>query len=52
MPLTWLVFDKVAELVKGWPIFERELKIAVNVSARVIDHLDFGPRLDALAKAL
>jgi EAL domain-containing protein (putative c-di-GMP-specific phosphodiesterase class I)/GGDEF domain-containing protein len=52
VPLTWLVFDKVAELVKGWAIFERELKIAVNVSARVIDHTDFGPRLDALTKAL
>jgi EAL domain-containing protein (putative c-di-GMP-specific phosphodiesterase class I)/GGDEF domain-containing protein len=52
VPLTWLVFDKVAQLVRGWPIFDRELKIAINVSARVIDHTDFGPRLDELVKVL
>jgi EAL domain-containing protein (putative c-di-GMP-specific phosphodiesterase class I)/GGDEF domain-containing protein len=50
--LTWLVFDKVAELVRSWPVFEQEFKIAINVSARVLDHTDFGPRLDALASTL
>jgi EAL domain-containing protein (putative c-di-GMP-specific phosphodiesterase class I)/GGDEF domain-containing protein len=52
VPLTWLVFDKVADVVSTWPEFAREFRIAVNVSARVIDHVDFGPRLDALVEKL
>jgi len=52
VPLTWLVFDKVAELVRSWPSPEREFKIAINVSAQVLDHTDFGPRLNALREAL
>lgn len=52
VPLTWLVFDKVAALIASWPPFEQEFKMAINVSARVLDHTDFGPRLDALAKTL
>jgi EAL domain-containing protein (putative c-di-GMP-specific phosphodiesterase class I)/GGDEF domain-containing protein len=52
VPLTWLVFDKVAQLVESWPAFESEFKIAINVSARVLDHTDFGPRLDALSQSL
>lgn len=50
VPLTWLVFDKVAELVSSWPPFDEGFKIAINVSARVLDHTDFGPRLNALAE--
>ena len=52
VPLTWLVFDKVAELVNTWPRFDEEFKIAINVSARVIDHTDFAPRLNALIEAV
>ena len=52
VPLTWLVFDKVAQLVRGWPVFERDMKVAINVSARVIEHADFGPKLDELSKIL
>lgn len=52
VPLTWLVFDKVAELVASWPVFEQEFKIAINVSARVLDHTDFGLKLNSLAETL
>jgi len=52
VPLTWLVFDKVAELISSWPVFEQEFKIAINISARVLDHTDFGPRLNALVETL
>jgi len=52
VPLTWLVFDKVAELVKGWLLTDRDFKVAVNVSAKVIDHMDFTPRLNALVESL
>ena len=52
VPLTWLVFDRVAELVSSWPAFEKEFKIAINISARVLDHTDFVPRLYSLADTL
>jgi EAL domain-containing protein (putative c-di-GMP-specific phosphodiesterase class I) len=52
VPLTWLVFDKVAAHVESWPKFAEEFRIAINVSAQVLDHADFGPRLDALHKRL
>ena len=52
VPLTWLVFDRVAELISAWPPFEGEFKIAINVSARVIDHTDFPQRLNSLAETL
>lgn len=52
IPLTWLVFDKVAELVKSWSLHDREFRIAVNVSARVLDHSDFVPRLNELRRSL
>jgi EAL domain-containing protein (putative c-di-GMP-specific phosphodiesterase class I)/GGDEF domain-containing protein len=52
VPLSWLVFDKVAELVAAWPPFDDEFKIAINVSARVIDHTDFVTRLNSLMQTL
>lgn len=52
VPLTWLIFDKVAELFSSWPVFEQEFKIAINISARVLDHTDFGQRLSSLAEIL
>jgi EAL domain-containing protein (putative c-di-GMP-specific phosphodiesterase class I)/GGDEF domain-containing protein len=52
VPLTWLVFDRIAELISSWPPFEGEFKIAINVSAQVVDHTDFGPRLNALVESL
>jgi EAL domain-containing protein (putative c-di-GMP-specific phosphodiesterase class I)/GGDEF domain-containing protein len=52
VPLTWLVFDKVAALADSWPELEREFKIAINVSAQVLDHTDFAPRLNALKDTL
>lgn len=52
VPLTWLVFDRVAELVESWPPLDGAFKVAVNVSARVLEHTDFGPRLNALQERL
>jgi len=52
VPLTWLVFEKVAQLVRGWPVLDRDFSIAVNVSPRVVDHTDFMPRLNELAETL
>jgi EAL domain-containing protein (putative c-di-GMP-specific phosphodiesterase class I) len=52
VPLTWLVFDKVAAHVASWPKFTEEFRVAINVSASVLDHPDFGPRLDALQAKL
>jgi EAL domain-containing protein (putative c-di-GMP-specific phosphodiesterase class I)/GGDEF domain-containing protein len=52
VPLTWLVFDKVAAHAAHWPKFSDEFRVAINVSAQVLDHADFGPRLDALKERL
>jgi EAL domain-containing protein (putative c-di-GMP-specific phosphodiesterase class I)/GGDEF domain-containing protein len=52
VPLTWLVFEKVEKLVSSWPLFEQEFKIAINISARVLDHTDFSQKLNALVNAL
>jgi EAL domain-containing protein (putative c-di-GMP-specific phosphodiesterase class I)/GGDEF domain-containing protein len=52
VPLTWLVFDKIADLISSWPPFETEFKVAINVSAQVVDHTDFGPKLNALVQTL
>lgn len=47
VPLTWLVFDRLASLVESWPAMDQEFSIAVNVSAQVLDHSDFMSRLHA-----
>jgi len=52
VPLTWLVFDKVGELIESWPSLEGEFKMAINVSAQVLGHADFMPRLNALNEKL
>lgn len=52
VPLTWLVFDKVGELIESWPSLEGEFKMAINVSAQVLSHTDFMPRLNALNEKL
>ena len=52
VPLTWLVFDKVARAVQKWPDMGRDFKIAINVSAQVLDHADFRQRLNALQEVL
>jgi EAL domain-containing protein (putative c-di-GMP-specific phosphodiesterase class I)/GGDEF domain-containing protein len=50
--LTWVVFDKLGELVKAWPLLNDEFKVAVNVAPRVFDHADFPARLEALRTRL
>ena len=52
VPLTWLVFDKVAAHISSWPKFTDEFRVAINVSAQVLDHADFGPRLNVLQEKL
>jgi EAL domain-containing protein (putative c-di-GMP-specific phosphodiesterase class I) len=52
VPLTWLVFDKVAALAAAWPRFEHAFTLAVNVSAQVLDHTEFRVKLNELNEAL
>jgi EAL domain-containing protein (putative c-di-GMP-specific phosphodiesterase class I)/GGDEF domain-containing protein len=52
VPLTWLVFEKLGELVKGWPILSDEFKVAVNVAPRVLDHAEFPAKLEDLRAKL
>jgi EAL domain-containing protein (putative c-di-GMP-specific phosphodiesterase class I) len=47
-----VVFDKLGELVKAWPLLNDEFKVAVNVAPRVFDHADFPARLEALRTRL
>lgn len=52
VPLTWLVFDKVAAHAAAWGELGSGFKVAINVSASVLDHTDFTARLDALQRQL
>ncbi|MDX1561499.1 MAG: EAL domain-containing protein, partial [Gammaproteobacteria bacterium] len=52
VPLTWLVFEKVAAVVSNWPEFDSEFTVAVNVSAQVLDHTDFRVKLSELKEAV
>ena len=52
IPITWLVFDQIVEIVKAWPPFDRAFSISVNVSAQVLGHMDFSVKTDALKAAL
>jgi len=52
VPLTWLVFDKVAAAAREWPPMGDDFKIAINVSAQVLDHTDFRQRLNGLQETL
>jgi EAL domain-containing protein (putative c-di-GMP-specific phosphodiesterase class I)/GGDEF domain-containing protein len=47
-PLTWLVFERVAESVPVWAQHSERLSVAVNVSPQVLHHSEFFPRLDDL----
>lgn len=52
VPLTWLVFDRVANYAERWSHFGKDFKVAINVSAQVLDHVDFGQRLNDLKARL
>ena len=50
--LTWLVLDRVAELVNTWARLADPVSIAVNVTPQVLVHQDFYPRMHDLQVAL
>jgi EAL domain-containing protein (putative c-di-GMP-specific phosphodiesterase class I) len=52
VPLTWLVFDKLAGLVERWEEVSEGFKVAVNVAPRVFDHSDFSDKLNDLRARL
>ena len=45
VPITWLVFDRIAERVKEWTALPKPFSIAVNVSPQVLSDHEFLPRL-------
>lgn len=52
IPITWLVFDRMAALADGWPSLPAGFTVAVNVSAQVLDHAEFRGRLGRLKAVL
>lgn len=52
VPITWLVFDRIAERVKEWTALPKPFSIAVNVSPQVLGESEFLPRLKQLKAAL
>jgi predicted signal transduction protein with EAL and GGDEF domain len=52
IPITWLVFAKVAALAEAWSGLPAGFDIGVNVSAQVLDHVEFRGRLASLKSAL
>src|SRR5262245_11406012 len=45
VPITWLVFDRIAERISDWSSLPRPFSIAVNVSPQVLAVDDFMTRL-------
>jgi len=52
VPITWLVFEQIAEMARGWPSFPEEFSVAVNISAQALSHMEFRTRVDTLQQAL
>lgn len=52
IPISWLVFDRVAALAEGWSSLPAGFTVAINVSAQVLDHTQFRSRLGRLKAAL
>jgi EAL domain-containing protein (putative c-di-GMP-specific phosphodiesterase class I) len=52
VPLTWLVFDRIAERVVDWDAIPRPFSMAVNVSPQLLSHADFTVHVKALKDAL
>lgn len=52
VPMTWLVFERVAASVATWSGCEEKLSVAVNVAPQVLQRDDFFPRLDELLSAV
>jgi diguanylate cyclase (GGDEF)-like protein len=52
VPITWLVFDRIAERIEDWASLPRPLSIAINVSPQVLAMDDFLPRVKTLKASL
>jgi EAL domain-containing protein (putative c-di-GMP-specific phosphodiesterase class I)/GGDEF domain-containing protein len=52
VPITWLVFDRIAALADGWSSLPAGFTVAINVSAQVLDHPEFRSRLGGLKAVL
>ena len=52
VPITWLVFDQVAERVAEWDSLQKPFSVAVNVSPPILVHAEFSTRIKALKAAL
>jgi len=52
VPITWLVFNQIAERVKEWTALPKPFSIAVNVSPQVLTETEFVPRLKQLKTTL
>lgn len=52
VPITWLVFDRISEMASSWSQLPEGFCVAVNISAQVLDHIEFRGRLKALKDAL
>jgi EAL domain-containing protein (putative c-di-GMP-specific phosphodiesterase class I) len=52
VPLTWLVFERIAERLRDWRAIPRPFSIAVNVSPQILTQAEFLTRVKALKAAL
>jgi EAL domain-containing protein (putative c-di-GMP-specific phosphodiesterase class I) len=52
VPLTWLVFDRIAERLPDWASLPAPFSVAVNVSPPLLTHPEFIPRVKMLKGAL
>jgi EAL domain-containing protein (putative c-di-GMP-specific phosphodiesterase class I)/GGDEF domain-containing protein len=52
VPITWLVFDRIAERLADWHALRAPFNIAVNVSPQVLAHQEFIVRLRGLKQAI
>ena len=52
VPLTWLVFERIAERLRDWSAIPRPFSVAVNVSPQILTQAEFLTRVKALKAAL
>jgi EAL domain-containing protein (putative c-di-GMP-specific phosphodiesterase class I)/GGDEF domain-containing protein len=52
VPLTWLVFERIAEQLETWSSLPAGFSVAVNVSPQILSHPEFTTRVKALLAAL
>jgi EAL domain-containing protein (putative c-di-GMP-specific phosphodiesterase class I)/GGDEF domain-containing protein len=52
VPLTWLVFGRIAERLRDWKAIPRPFSVAVNVSPQILAHAEFMQRVKTLKAAL